>query len=95
MRKLKIHIPEGITEISRGSRSDSDDHPRVAIRQASAPRRACQNGGNTTDDKALCDPLPGSNRLVTPNPGCSSLSPLDPGLPSPIPAGIESPIALD
>jgi len=44
------------------------------------------------DAHALFDPLPGSNSFSVPTPGWSSLSRLDPGLISPIPAGIKSPL---
>jgi hypothetical protein len=56
--------PERITELSPGSRSDSDDHPGLAGLLDWHPQRCARNVGVTTDSHALSDPLPGSNTPV-------------------------------
>lgn len=37
MGKQQIFIPVGLTDISRGSRSDSDEHPRLEIQNIRTP----------------------------------------------------------
>src|SRR5436190_17457006 len=46
---VQFLIPAGIVEISRGSRSNSDDHPRVPIPKDPHPERCAGSvGSNTT-----------------------------------------------
>jgi hypothetical protein len=69
MRKPKIFIPAGITDISRGSRSDSDDHPRFRVPTDPHPGGCARTVGIITDVRSLYDPLPRSNSYATQTPG--------------------------
>jgi hypothetical protein len=89
MGKPQVFILAGIAEISRGSRSDSDDHPRIGFSKHPHPGGCARRDVIAMCFHVLCDPLPGSKSWVVPNPGCSSLSRLDPGLISLIPDGIK------
>jgi hypothetical protein len=59
--KAKDLYPNGITEDSPGSRSDSDDYPGLVGLLHRHPERRARNVGCATDFHALSDPIPGSN----------------------------------
>jgi hypothetical protein len=86
MGKRQVFIPVGITDISRGSRSDSDDHPRLKSRDIRTPEGVQERSVSprTSTPSATHS---GVESIGMPNPGWSSLSRLDPGLISPIPPG--------
>ena len=68
MRRPKIFYPEGITEHSPGSRSDSDDHPGLVDVLDWHPERRARSAVVTPDFPAFSDPLPGSNTPVCARP---------------------------
>jgi hypothetical protein len=90
MRMPKIFYPEGITEISPGSRSGSYDHPGLGNLLDWHPERRARNAVGTPDLHAFSDPLPGSNTLVNKVPRVFVAIAPHSGLISPIPAGIKN-----
>ena len=79
-------IPAGITEVSPGSRSASNENPGCRIPMNSHPERRARTVGHASHCHAFCDPLPGSNLATykdprvfvadAPRPGAKIFDPL-------------------
>jgi hypothetical protein len=65
--------PEGIQDGSPGSRRDSADHPGIDVLLNPHPERRARNVRYIQDIRALFDPLPGSNSLITKIPRLSGV----------------------
>ncbi len=89
MESVRFLIPVGTTDISPGSRSDSDDHPGFGVLDPHPERRAREDV-RTVDLRPCCDPCRGRIVRFSRFPGYSSLSLLDPGLQVWIPGGIKN-----
>ncbi len=77
-------------EISRGSRSDSDDHPRLMCQGIRTPEGVPASTVPPRESATSATPCWGRIQGEYEHPGYSSLLLLDPGLISSIPAGIKN-----
>src|SRR6478752_3931277 len=83
--RSSILDPGGIVEISRGSRSDRDDHPRIPILKDLHPER-CAGSVESNTTATLPRPAAGVGFLLTSHPRVFGRNTgLDPGLISTIP----------